>query len=135
MGLPHIHFRADVSPRHFAEAEDETVPDHLWELVLMDGDKTECLVETDELQGRVHVQHLMPAGVDQCLYDEPGEATPPEFFQGEDPINFVSIRMKPGTWRCGQCPFDKGAENAVFCKIGLLLVIVVPDIFYQGEFE
>ncbi len=39
------------APRHFAEAEEEPVPDYLRELVFGDRNKTECLVETDELQG------------------------------------------------------------------------------------
>jgi hypothetical protein len=36
----------------------------LGELVLGNRHKTKCLVETDELQGGVHIQHLMPA----CIY-------------------------------------------------------------------
>ncbi len=43
--------RANVTPHHLAKAEDEPLPDHGGELVLGDGDKPECLVETDELQG------------------------------------------------------------------------------------
>ena len=43
--------RADITPGHFAEAKEEPLPDHLWELVLGKGNKTECLVETDELKG------------------------------------------------------------------------------------
>ena len=31
-------------------------------------------------------------------------------------------------------PVDKGAENAVFSGVGLLLVVVVPDLFDEGEF-
>jgi len=31
-------------------------------------------------------------------------------------------------------PVNKGAENAVFRGVGLLLVVVVPDCFDEGEF-
>ena len=55
---------ANITPGHFTEAEEEPFPDHRWQLVLGDGDKAECFVETDQLKGRVHVQHVMPAGVD-----------------------------------------------------------------------
>jgi len=30
-------------------------------------------------------------------------------------------------------PVDEGAENAVFSGVGLLLVVVVPDLFLKGE--
>ena len=55
---------ANIAPGHLAEAEQEPFPDHPWQLVLGDGDEPECLVETDQLQGRMHVQLFMPAGVD-----------------------------------------------------------------------
>jgi hypothetical protein len=101
-----------ISPKR----QDEPLPDHPWQLVLWDWDKTECLVEADQLQSvEEHVQHLMPAGVDQCLHHDPGKASPMELFEGEDAIDFVPVRMKPGTWRySGKCPVDKGAEYAVF---------------------
>ena len=65
--------RADVAPGHLTEAEQEPSPDHPRQQVLGDGDGPKCLVEADQLQGRMHVQLCMPAGVDQCLHDEPGK--------------------------------------------------------------
>jgi len=47
--------RAYVAPGHLAEAEQEPFPDHCWQLVLGNRDEPERLVETDQLQGRVHV--------------------------------------------------------------------------------
>jgi hypothetical protein len=82
----------------------------------------------------VHIQHFMPARIDQCLHDEPGEATPTEFFKGEDPVDFVPVRMKSAPGDGGKRPVDKGAEYAVFGGIRLLLVIVVPDFFDEGVF-
>ncbi len=82
----------------------------------------------------MHVQHFMPAGVDQCLHDEPGKATPAKLFQGEDPIDFVPVRMKPAPCDGGKRPVYKSAENAVFGGIGLLLVVVVPYLFHEREF-
>jgi len=83
------------APRHFTEAEEEPLPDHPRQLVLGDWYKSECLVESDELQGRVHVQHFMAARIDQCLHDDPGKATPAEFFKGEDAVDFVPVRVQP----------------------------------------
>ena len=77
----------------------------------------------------------MPACIDQGLYDEPGQATSTEFFKGEDAIDFVTVRMKPAPCDRGKCPINKGAENAVLCGVGFLLVIVVPDLFDKGEFS
>jgi hypothetical protein len=54
----------------------------------------------------------MPARIDQCLYCKPGEPVTSEFFKGEDAVDFVSVFG-------GDC---------------LLLVIVVPDFFDEGEF-
>ena len=125
---------ADVAPGHLAEAEEEPLPDHPGQLVLGDGYKAERLVETDQLQGRVHVQHIMPAGIDQCLHDEPGEAAPAELFKGENTVDFMPVRMKPAPRYRGKRPVDKCAEYAVFIGVGLLLVIVVPDLFDEGEF-
>jgi hypothetical protein len=82
----------------------------------------------------VHIQHLVPARIDQCLNDEPGEAMPPEFFKGKDTINFVSVLVQSAPcYRC-KSPVDKGAEYPVFGWVWLLLVIVVPDFFDEGEF-
>ncbi len=76
----------------------------------------------------------MPACIDQCLHHEPGEATPTEFFKGEDAVDFVPVRVKPAPCYRGKRPVDKGTEYAVFGGVGLLLVIVVPDFFDKGEF-
>ena len=81
----------------------------------------------------MHVQHLMPAGVYQCLHHEPGEATPAVFFKGKDTVDFVSVRMKSAPCDGGKRPVDKGAEYAVFSGVGLLLVIVLTDFFDKGE--
>ena len=94
-GPPH---RAYVAPGHFAETEQEPLPDHCWQLVLGDGDKPKCPVEADQLQSvEAHVQLFMPARVNQCLHDEPGKATYTELFQGEDAVDFVPVRMQPDT--------------------------------------
>ena len=124
---------ANVAPGHLAEAEQEPFPDHCWQLVLGDGDEPERLVETDQLQGRVHVQLFMPAGVDQCLHNDPGKATSTELFQGEDAVDFVPVRMQPTPRNGGERPVDEGAENAVFSGVGLLLVVMVPDLFLKGD--
>ena len=126
--------RADVAPGHFPEAEQEPFPDHPGQLVLGDWDKPECLVETDELQGRVHVEHLVPARVDQGLHHEPGKTAPTELFKGEDPVDLMPVLVQPAPGNRGEPPVDKCAENPVLSKVGLLLVIVVPDFFNEGEF-
>ena len=82
----------------------------------------------------MHVQLFMPAGVDQCLHHEPGKATPAEFFQGEDAVDFMPVRVQPAPRYRGERPVDKGTEDAVFGGVGLLLVIMVPDLFDEGEF-
>jgi hypothetical protein len=70
-----------------------------------------------------------------CLHDEPGKAVPAELFQGKDAVDFVPVRMKPDTSATAAIrPVDKGAENAVFSGVGLLLVVAVPDLFLKGEF-
>ncbi len=76
----------------------------------------------------------MPAYVDQCLHDEPGETPPTELFKGEDAVNFIPILVKPAPRNRSKRPVDKGAEDPVFSGIGLLLVVVVPDHFDEGEF-
>jgi len=76
----------------------------------------------------------MAAGIDQCLHDEPGKATATEFFKGEDAVDFMPVRVKPAPGYSGKRPVDKGAEDAVFVGVGLLLVVVVPDLFDEGEF-
>ena len=125
--------RTDVAPRHLAEAEEEPLPDHPRQLVLGDRYKTECLVEADELQGRVHVQHFMAAGIDQCLHHDPGKATPAEFFKGEDASDFVPVLVQSAPRNRSERPVDKGAENTVLGGVGLLLVIVLTDFFDKGE--
>ena len=60
--------------------------------------------------------------------------SPTEFFQGEDAIDFVPVGMQPAPRNGSERPVDKGAENAVFSGVGLLLVVVVPDLFLKGEF-
>jgi hypothetical protein len=105
-----------ISPKQ----QVEPLPDHPRELVLGDWHKTERLVETDQLQGRVHVQHFMPAGVDQCLHDEPGKATPTELFQGENAVDFVPVGVQPAPRNGGKRSVDEGAEYAVFSGVGLL---------------
>ncbi len=82
----------------------------------------------------MHVQLFMPAGVDQCLHDEPGKATPTELFQGEDAVDFVPVGMQPAPRNGSERPVDKGAENTVFSGVGHLLVVMVPDLFLKGEF-
>ena len=126
--------RADVAPCHFPEAEQEPFPDHPGQLVPGDWDKTKCFVETDELQGRVHVEHLVPARVDQRLHNKPGKATPTELFKGEDAVDLVPVLVQAAPGNCGEPPVDECAENPVLCRVGLLLVIVVPDLFYEREF-
>jgi hypothetical protein len=32
-----------------------------------------------------------------CLHNDPGKATPAEFFKGEDAVDFVPVRVQPGT--------------------------------------
>ena len=59
--------------------------------------------------------------------------SPAEFFKGEDTVDFMPIRMKPAPRYRGKRPVDKGAEYAVFIGVGLLLVIVVPDLFLKGD--
>ena len=78
------------------------------------------------MQGGVHVQHFMAAGIDQCLHHDPGKATPTELFKGEDAVDFVPVRVQPATRNGGKCPVDKGAKYAVFFGVGLLLVVMVP---------
>ena len=112
---------AYVAPGHLAEAEQEPLPDHPGQLVLGDRHKPKCLVETDELQGRVHVQHFIPAGIDQCLHHDPGKATPAELFEGKNAVDFMPVRVQSAPGNGGKCPVDKGAENAVFSGVGLLL--------------
>ena len=76
----------------------------------------------------------MAACVDQCLHDEPGKPMSTKFIKGKDAINFVTVRVEPAP--CDRCEssIDKGAENAVFYRVGLLLVVVIPDLFDEGEF-
>ncbi len=73
----HPPHRADVVPGHLAKAEQEPFPDHPRQLVLGDGDETEGLVEADQLQGRMHVQLFMPAGVDFVPARRAGQAPRP----------------------------------------------------------
>ena len=63
IGLP-PHGADRLHPAISPKRQEEPLPDHPWQLVLGDWYKTKCLVEVDELQGRVHVQLFMPAGVD-----------------------------------------------------------------------
>ena len=65
----------------------------------------------------MHIQHLMPAGIDQRLHNEPGETPPPELFKRKDTVNFVPVRMQPATRYCSERPVDKGAEDAVFSGV------------------
>ena len=60
---------------------------------------------------------------------------PAEFFKGEDAIDFVAVRVLPAPDNYSQGPVNKGAENAVFGGVCLLLVIVVPDLFDEREFS
>ena len=119
-----------ISPKR----QEEPFHDHLRQLVLGDGDEPECLVEADQLQGRMHVQLFMPAGIDQCLHHEPGKATPAVFFKREDAVDFVPVGMQSAPRYRGKRAVDKGAEDAVFRGVGLLLVVVVPDLFLKGDF-
>ena len=43
--------------------------------------------------------------------------------------------MKPATRYRSERPVDKGAEDAIFSGVDLLLVIMVPDLFDEGEFR
>ncbi len=83
----------------------------------------------------MHVQLFMTAFIDQCLHYEPGKATPAEFFKGKDAVDFMPVRVKSAPCDGDKRPVDKGAENAVFFGVGLLLVIVVPDLFDEREFS
>jgi hypothetical protein len=86
---------AYVAPGHFTKAEEEPLPDHPGQLVHGDRYKTECLVKADQLQGvEEHVQHFMAAGIDQCLHNDPGKATPAEFFKGEDAVDFMPVLVQ-----------------------------------------
>ncbi len=76
----------------------------------------------------------MPACVDQCLHDEPDKATSTELFKGEHAVNFNPILVKPAPRYRSKRPVDKSAKDPVFCGVGLLLVVVVPDRFDEGEF-
>ncbi len=77
----------------------------------------------------------MPAGLDQRLDDEPGLAPSTVLFKREDAVDFVPVEMQPDTCATAAIrPVDEGAENAVFSGVGLLLVIMVPDLFLEGEF-
>jgi len=98
-----------ISPKR----QEDPLPDHPGQLVLGDGDEPECLVEADQLQGvEEHVQHFMAAGVDQCLHHDPGKAVPAELFEGKNAVDFVPVRVKPGTWRySGKCAVDKGLRR------------------------
>jgi hypothetical protein len=60
--------------------------------------------------------------------------SPAELFKGEDAVDFVAVRVQSAPGYRGQGPIDKGAEYAVFVGVGLLLVVVVPDLFLKGEF-
>ena len=46
----------------------------------------------------------------------------------------MPVRVQPAPRYRGKCPVDKGAEYAVFGGVGLLLVVMVPDLFDEGEF-
>ena len=133
-GLP-PHGADRLHPAISPKRQEESLPDHPGQLVLGDGDKTECLVEADELQGvEEHVQHFMPAGIDQCLHHDPGKAASTEFFEGKNAVDFVPVRVQSAPRNGGKCAVDKRAENAVFVGVGLLLVVVLPDLFDEGEF-
>ena len=82
----------------------------------------------------MHVEHLMPACIDQRLHHEPGQATPTELFKGEDPVYLVPVLVQPAPGNGSEPPVDKCAENPVLFNVGLLLVIVVPDFFNEREF-
>ncbi len=82
----------------------------------------------------MHVQYLLPACVDQRLHHEPGEAPPTELFKGENAIDFGPVLVQSALCYRGKRPVDKGAENPVFCGVDLRLVVVVPDLFDEGEF-
>jgi hypothetical protein len=76
----------------------------------------------------------MPARIDQRLHNEPGETPPPELFKRKDTVNFMPVRMQPATRYSSERPVDKGAEDAIFSGVDLLLVIMVPDRLDEGEF-
>jgi hypothetical protein len=56
--------------------------------------------------------------------------SPSKLFQGEDAVDFVAffVQPTPGATAATR-PFNKGFEYAVLCGVGLLLVVVWPDIF------
>jgi hypothetical protein len=83
----------------------------------------------------MHIQYIVPARIDESLHHEPGEATPTIFIKGEDTVDFVTIGMQPAPGHCSKCTIDKGTENAVFFRVGLLLVVVIPDFLDEGEFS
>jgi hypothetical protein len=83
----------------------------------------------------MHIQYIVPARIDESLHHEPGEATPTIFIKGEDTVDFVTIGMQPAPGHRSKCTIDKGTENAIFVRVWLLLVIVVPYIFYKGKFR
>ena len=76
----------------------------------------------------------MPARIDQRLHHKPGETPPPELFKRKDTVNFMPVRMQLATRYSSERPVDKGAEDAIFSGVDLLLVIMVPDLFDEGEF-
>jgi len=82
----------------------------------------------------MHVQHLVPAGIDQCLHDEPGKTTPTELFKSENAVNFVPVRVQPAPcYRC-EGTVDKGAEDAFLFGVWLLLAVVIPERSDKGKF-
>jgi hypothetical protein len=74
------------------------------------------------------------AGVDQCLHHEPGKTAPTEFFKGEDAVDLVPVLVQTAPGNGGERAVDKCTENPVLCEVRLLLVIMVPDRFHEGEF-
>ena len=47
----------------------------------------------------------------------------------------MPVRVQPAPRYRGERPVDKGTEDAVFGGVGLLLVIMVPDLFDEGILE
>jgi hypothetical protein len=63
-GVASLRMGQTLHPAISPKRQVEPFPDHPRQLVLAEGDEPECHIEADGLQGRMHVQYLMPAGVD-----------------------------------------------------------------------
>ena len=132
--LPFSHHGADIAPLHLPETEEEPFPDRSRELLFRDGIPAEGLVEPDEHQGRMDIDLLVSAGINQGLHHLPGIPLPAVFIQREDAVHLVSVRVPGEPGGGGQVPVVKDPEDPFGCRIGLLAAVLLPDFFCEGEF-